>query len=339
VTDGLPRPAAGATAGFAPLPWLRSAHLQSVLPSLPLRRPFVRHRARPLLAASQPVVLDCGEGVRLLAHHASRERDGAGPARRVVVMIHGWEGSADSLYLLSLGQQLFVSGADVYRLNLRDHGASHHLNPELFHSCRIREVVGAVQGVQRRHPDARLSLAGFSLGGNFVLRVAARAREAGLELEQAVAICPVLDPRRTLAALETGWALYRRYFVLKWRRSLRLKQQAWPGRFDFEDVLQLDSLSEMTDRLVCRYGGFRSLEEYLAGYAIVGAALGPLAVPSRIIAAADDPIIPAEDLGRLARPSRLEISCSAFGGHCGFFDGRAPSWLEREVLRTILGRD
>ena len=68
------------------------------------------------------------------------------------MLLHGWEGSSDSLYLLSLAQPLFEAGYDVARLNLRDHGDSHHLNEEIFHSCRIAEVVGAVRGLHAHAP-------------------------------------------------------------------------------------------------------------------------------------------------------------------------------------------
>ena len=138
---------------------------------------------RALLAASVPEVLDCGDGVRLLAHHATQAAArAASRPRALAVLLHGWEGSASSLYVLSLGQYLLDRGFDVVRLNLRDHGDSHHLNPEIFHSCRIAEVVGAVQRLQALHPGQALHLAGFSLGGNFCLRVAARAAAAGLDL-------------------------------------------------------------------------------------------------------------------------------------------------------------
>jgi predicted alpha/beta-fold hydrolase len=326
---------------FAP-PWrLRHPHVQSVYPSLPLRRAGVERRAGLLRQVTRELLVDCGDGVRLLAL-ASRQVDaGRVPSTRLAVLLHGWEGSANSLYLLSLGQHLFDAGYDVVRLNLRDHGDSHHLNPDLFHSCRIMEVVGAVRALQLQHPDQRLSLAGFSLGGNFALRVGARAAEAGIDVARIVAVCPVLDPEHTLARLESGWALYREYFVWKWRRSLRKKRAAWPDVYhSLEDIIELRNLTEMTHRLACGYGGFPSLLEYLRGYGLVGRALEPLEALCdarvRIIAADDDPIIPAADLARIARPAVLEITHMKHGGHCGFYDGTAgPTWLERQVLATF----
>ena len=325
-----------ASGDFLPPGWLANRHAQSVFPSLPFRRPGVERRCRTLIRASQPLLLDCGDGVRLLAHHATQQSLGCPAASRLVVLLHGWEGSSNSLYILSLGQLLLDHGFDVVRLNLRDHGDSHHLNPEIFHSCRLPEVVGAVKRLQQLNPGLGLNLAGFSLGGNFFLRVAARARDAGIDLEHVVAVCPVLDPEHTLVKLESGWALYRKYFVWKWHRSLRKKQQAWPHLYDLAPVQQLDNLTDMTDQLVRQYGGYPSLPVYLRGYAIVGDVLGSIVHPTRIISAADDPIIPATDLVRLARPKALEISCTRLGGHCGYYEGaRGSTWIEREVYATL----
>ncbi|MDQ1242970.1 MAG: Alpha/beta fold hydrolase [Pseudomonadota bacterium] len=327
------------TAEFRPPAWLGNPHVQSIFPSLPFRRPGVERRCRSLLAASRDEILDCGEGVRLLAKRATQQSRNRPAASRVVVLLHGWEGSSESLYILSLGQALWERGFEVVRLNLRDHGDSHHLNPEIFHSCRIREVVGAVQRLQQLEPAQAVNLVGFSLGGNFCLRVGARAAEAGLRLEQVVAVCPVIDPEHTLVRLERGWALYRQYFVWKWRRSLRRKQAAWPQLYDLSEALELDNLTDMTDHLVCKYGGYPSLGEYLHGYAIVDDALASLVHPTRIISSADDPIIPASDLSRIAQPHALSITCTTLGGHCGFYDGQGElTWIEREVLATLSRR-
>lgn len=331
----------GTGPGFAPPRGFRHHHLQSIYPSLPIRRRAVERRCAPLLGAARNEIVDCGAGVRLLAHVSTQASLGRAPSDRLAVLLHGWEGSAQSLYLLSLGQTLLEAGYDVARLNLRDHGESHHLNEEIFHSCRIDEVVGAVRSLQSIYSGQRLCLAGFSLGGNFALRVGARAAASGIDVSRIVAVCPVLDPEHTLERLESGWALYREYFVWKWRRSLRRKQRAWPGIYDsLEDILRLGNLTAMTDQLACRYGGFATLQDYLRGYALVGPVLESLAaLPNarcRIIAAADDPICPASDLARVARPPNLEITVTRFGGHCGYYDGRpGPTWVEREVLRSF----
>lgn len=316
---------------FLPPAWLANRHLQSILPSLPFRRGAIERRAAGVIAASRELVLDCGEGVRLMGRLAE-PADEVGP-RRLAVLLHGWEGSSESLYVLSLAQQLFERGCAVLRLNLRDHGGTHALNRELFHSCRLPEVVGAVARVQALHPEHLLFLAGFSLGGNFCLRVGARARAAGIRIARIVAVCPVLDPAVTLDALEYGPAIYHRYFMHKWRRSLRLKQAAWPGEYDFAALINDRSLRSMTERMVLKYTGYPDLADYLAGYAITGGVLETLEAPTRLILSTDDPMILARDLDRLARPAALELTVTARGGHCGFMDALGgPSWADRQII-------
>jgi predicted alpha/beta-fold hydrolase len=324
---------------FRPPAWIANRHLQSILPSLPFRRPAIERRAMAVRAASRPLVLDSGDGVRLLGLHAAPAAGVPVATPRLAVLLHGWEGSADSLYLLSLAQFLHERGFDVVRLNLRDHGGTHPLNRELFHSCRLPEVVGAAVRLQSLFPRHRLSLAGFSLGGNFCLRVGARAAEAGLQIARIVAVCPVIDPGTTLEALEHGPAVYHQYFLYKWRRSLRLKQEAWPGVYDFGAMIGDTSLRSMTERMVLKHTDYPDLASYLSGYAVTGRVLESLVAPTAIITAADDPMILERDLARLARPSSLELTVTPRGGHCGYMDAlRGPSWIDRRIAFE-LGRD
>jgi predicted alpha/beta-fold hydrolase len=321
-------------AAFAPPALIRNAHVQSVLSSLRLRRPSLQRRAAGLLAAAREHVLDCGDGVRLMGMHSSLP----GAQRPLVMIFHGWEGSADSNYMLSLGSHLFENGYDVFRLNFRDHGPTHHLNRDIFHSCRIAEVVGATRAVQELFKPTSLSLAGFSLGGNFALRVAARAPDAGIKLHKAVAICPVLHPRKALDALESGWFIYERYFVSKWKNSLRLKQRCFPNDFDFTDILRRDTLLDMTDIMVEKYTDFPDTWAYLDGYKIVDNVLADLQVESHALLAADDPIIPVHDVQHLARTPHLNVVTIPRGGHCGFMDTiGSATWADRQVA-AILNR-
>jgi len=348
---------------FRPPPWLRNAHIQSILPSLPLRRPGVRRRCAQLIRSSEPVVLECGDGVRLLGFVARAlapvSIDGpaaaltpaAPPAAqpsalaptsieagaRLAIILHGWEGSSDSMYVLSLGQYLLERGFDVFRLNLRDHGDSHHLNAGLFHSCLLPEVRGAVLALAERYSRHRRSLIGFSLGGNFALRVGASLGPRADAIARIVAVSPVLDPRTTLGALESGWPLYRRYFIRKWRRSLYRKQHAWPGEYDFARLPRLRTLTVMTRELVLRHTAYRSLEEYFEGYAITGPVLRELRVPSRVLISRDDPIIPARDLPRLHDSPMLSVTLTRHGGHCGFRDSLAGyGWVDRFVYDSLV---
>ncbi len=196
-------------------------------------------------------------------------------------------------------------------------------------------MVGALRALQRL-TGRPLRLVGFSLGGNFLLRAGAEARTAGLDLARIVAVSPVLDPHETLRALEKGFHGYSIYFARKWWRSLRKKQAAWPQDYDFRDLHGTRDLRRLTSELIGRYTGFPSLEEYLDGYSLTGHRLEALEVPSTLLTALDDPIIPPEGLARLARPSCLDIVVTRRGGHCGFLERlNGPTWAERLVVEEL----
>jgi predicted alpha/beta-fold hydrolase len=322
---------------FQPRRWLRSRHLQTILPNWPMRRARVERRAAPVVAASVEMLLDCGDGVTLQAFHSSQDKLGRDPGRRVAVLLHGWEGSADSTYLLSLAQTFFSQGFEVVRLNLRDHGTTHHLNRELFHSCRLPEVVGAVQAIARRFADKSLVLAGFSLGANFMLRVASHAEAKHLAIERVIAVSPLLDPAVTMLTLERGFPVYHAYFVRKWSRSLGIKQAAWPGHYDFADLLRTKSLRRMTNDLVLAHTDYPTMDAYLAGYAITGDRLTTLSAPATVLTALDDPIIEHADLARLATSPHLDILTTAHGGHCGFIEslGGNDTWVDSQVVALL----
>lgn len=317
---------------FRPPRGLAHAHAQSLLAAAPLRRPLLRRRAAALLAAARPELLNCGPDARLLGYYSPQPHAGRG----LVIMLHGWEGSAHAGYVLSAGAALYTAGYAVFRLNFRDHGDTHELNKELFHSCRIDEVVAAVREVEKLHPAERVLLVGHSLGGNFALRVGVRAPGVGLALRGIVAVCPVLKPHATMRALEDGLWIYRRYFLSRWRQSLRVKAARFPDLYDFGDLGRFATLTATTDFFVRRYTTFADLDAYLLGYDITGGALATLAVPSRIIAAADDPVIPIRDLDDLATPHALGVTVLPRGGHCGFIESYGlRSWLDRAVLGEV----
>jgi predicted alpha/beta-fold hydrolase len=321
---------------FLPPRWLRGRHFQTILPSLLWRGARVRRRALPMIASAEELLLDCGDGVTLQAFHSSPAKRGREPGKRLAVLLHGWEGSTDSTYVMSLGQSLFAAGFEVVRLNLRDHGATHHLNRDLFHSCRLPEVVGAMRALTQRFPNMPMVLAGFSLGGNFMLRVAADPEAKHLPIERVFAVCPVLDPAVTMSTLESGFPLYHGYFVRKWTRSLAKKQMAWPEHYDFEDLLRVRNLREMTRLLVASHTEYPTMDAYLAGYAITGDRLASLAAPADVFVALDDPIIEAQDLPRLARAPGLRISTLAHGGHCGFLESLGDqSWMDRHIVELL----
>jgi uncharacterized protein len=324
-------------ADFNPPRLLRNPHVQSVLASSGVRRFVALRRGNEIETRAVEHILDCGEGIRLQGFHtAQRVR---AQAQGLVVLLHGWEGSARSNYVLSTGARLLREGFDVFRLNFRDHGETHHLNREIFHSCRIDEVVNAVGEIVSRFPSRALAIAGFSLGGNFALRVALCAPAAGIPLAYALAVCPVISPASGLFGLENGPRFYQRYFLHKWTRSLRAKQALFPDTELFSREELEDDLRGLTRSLVLRHTSYGSLENYLNGYSIEGDRLATLRVPATILTSADDPVIPVEDFRALKLPPNVELDIAAHGGHCAFIrDFSLRSFTEDYIAERMLAR-
>ncbi len=318
---------------FRPSRLLRNPHLQSVLASSRLRRLGVQ-LAR-VNAGQTAHLLDCGDGVRLQGFHTPQQQ--LAQARGLAVLLHGWEGSVRSSYMLNTGARLLSEGFDLFRLNFRDHGDTHQLNDGMFHSCRLSEVLGAMQAIASRFPDRPLLLAGYSLGGNFALRVALQAPAEGIPLSHVVAVCPVISPHRGMLALEQAPWFYRAYFMRKWRASLLRKQGLFPELYHFSRPELTGSIRNLTRLLVERHTDFGTLDAYLDGYSVAGDRLAELQIPTTILTAADDPVIPVQDFRELRLAPRTELRIAENGGHCGFLrDLRMRGFAEDFVTEAFL---
>ena len=314
---------------FVP-PWpLRGGLTQTILASAGLRA----RGGNPMLDAARGMILDTVDGIRLQGFYSAQPAD---TSRGLVVLLPGWEGSQSSTYMLTCGRFLYRQGYAVFRLNFRDHGQSHHLNTGIFFVTYLDEVLEGVRQVCGLAEGLPAFLVGFSLGGNFALRIARRLAQAPIaNLRHVAAISPLLDPDKSMAAIDAN-PLLRWYFVQKWRRSLMTKQQLFPSRYDFGAVLELGTTRAMTDMLVERFSDYRDTPEYLAGYTLLGDTLADIGVPTTIITAHDDPAIPVQDFSGLRLNALTHLCIQRYGGHCGFIEHFPGKCLyERALLERF----
>jgi predicted alpha/beta-fold hydrolase len=315
---------------FTPAVWARSPHLQTIFGSLKLRIPGKNEMA----ALSQELIIDAGSGSRLLGYYSHQPTR---KARGLTILLHGWEGSADSTYILSTGRYLFRQGFDVFRLNLRDHGKSHHLNRELFHGALTEETAGAVGNICGLFPMGPCYLIGFSLGGNFALRIALRNSQFPISnLREVFCISPALDPYKSTLAIDNGFSAYRRYFLAKWKRSLRKKQACFPDLYHFDDILHHGTCMALTEAIMPYFTEWLNYSEYFKVYTLTGDALAPLTMPVTIFTAEDDPVVASDDFNLLPKNGFLRVSLQKYGGHCGFLDPfPGGCWYERRIVAMI----
>lgn len=300
---------------YRPPFYLRNGLLQTLLASLHLRAAG----ANPMAAASREVILEAAGGVRLLGAHSPQA---AAPRRGLAILLPGWEGSIDSTYMLCTGRALFRRGYDVFRLNYRDHGRSHHLNRGIFYAVLLDEVFEAVARAAALAAGRPVLLAGFSLGGNFALRIGRRCSAQPIPgLCHIIAVSPALNPADATARIDRH-PLIRGYFLTKWRRSLALKQSLFPELYDFTPALAIRTVMGLTEYLLEHHSRYATAAAYFADYTLTGEALASMGVPAGLVAAADDPIIPAADFEALRCGPSTEVVIHRHGGHNGFLQGR-----------------
>ena len=320
---------------FIPPRYLRNAHIQSALNSIGPRKIRANRLAEKL--NSEYLILETADGVRLAAEYDLSTNRKVCRKDALVIMIHGWEGSSRSAYQVTTAKYLLDHGFDVLRINMRDHGDTQHLNKQLFNSTMTPEVADAIGVFLQQHNYPSVFLAGFSLGGNFSLRIAADSGKT-LGLTAVAAISPPVDPVNAIATLNQGSFIYRKYFMRRWKSSLRKKLQHFP-EYDFAEELKNNkTFDELNNFFVPRYTNFSDTESYFKSYALTGDRLSKLEIPAHLITAEDDPVIPVTDLDKITCQDKLELEIYPFGGHCGFImNFRAHSFMEPRLVALFNG--
>ena len=147
----------------------------------------------------------------------------------------------------------------------------------------------------------------------------------------------MIDPDKATGAID-GNLMIRKYFLSKWRRSLALKQKLFPEKYNFREIISLNSCRSITDRLIKCYSSYKDSAEYFRGYTITGGTISGIAVPTTIITSKDDPVIPVCDFHTLDFREPVNLMIHKFGGHNGFIeDIFFNCWYEKKMLRLFDG--
>jgi predicted alpha/beta-fold hydrolase len=320
---------------FEPPVGLRNAHLQTL-------RVLVLGRSVAPLAATTCRVFHASDGeplVALVDWQPGRRRDS--PA---AVLVHGLEGSATSLYMRGTARKLYAAGWHVVRLNQRGCGDGEGLTATLHHGGRSDDVLAVLTALARDEGVAALATIGFSLGGNLVLKMAGElGRHAPGALVAVAALSPLLAPAHVQEHLDNRHAfLYRRFFLRLMAARLRRRARLYPQRFPAGETFESETVRAFDDRFTAPLCGFASaLDYYRRADALP--LLGSIHVPSLLVHAQDDPIVPFA--GFSARiPRDHGALCCVFperGGHLGFYAPAAGSdgyWAEDRAVAFVRHR-
>ena len=320
---------------FEPARLLSGKHRQTLSGYLSVRR-FKLKRA---FRADEAREFEIEPGVRLLAHcrwqNAARRA-----AHPTLVLIHGLEGSSNSIYMLGTAAKAFAVGFNVVRLNLRSCGETAHLTETIYHAGLSGDARAVLAELIERDKLKRIFLAGFSLGGNICLKLAGEFGEsAPPELKGVAAISPSIDLSRCADAIELkeNW-LYQKSFVNSLKRRLKLVKKLYPEIYSLENLGKTRTVREFDSRFTCVYGGFADVDDYYSRASALSF-VENIRVPTLIVHAQDDPFVPFESFqdSSLTANKFVILLAPARGGHVGFISNSAIAenrfWAENRLVQ------
>jgi hypothetical protein len=260
-----------------------------------------------------------------------------------IIVVHGLEGSTESQYMIGVARNGLAAGMNVVLMNQRNCGGMDDCAPTLYNSSLSADVAAVAKNVVENDGVSRFALAGFSMGGNLVLKCAGEWGSDGPpEFKAVVAVCPAMDLAPSADALhEPQNRVYEWYFLWQLFRRIRKKARFFPNDFDLGRLRGVTSLRLFDDRITAFYCGFTGADDYYARAAAANV-VDRIAVPGLILHAANDPFIRvrAETLAKIARNPNLSYVETADGGHCAFLgkpdgNGYDGHWAEREVVEFV----
>ena len=258
------------------------------------------------------------EDTRVLAHCYWQPDRRSRPA---ILALHGLEGSSSAHYMRGVADKALRAGFNAVLLNQRNCGGTEHLGPGLYHSGLIDDAAFVIRELAATDGIEQVVAAGYSLGGNLVLRLAGTESPRTLpQLEGVCAISPVMELESCVRALErrSNFA-YQWNFVRNLKNRMRRKQACFPGRFDLARLDAIRSVREFDAAYTAPFFGFTSAEDYYHRAAALRV-IDRIEIPALIITAADDPFVPVESFRHpsVAANRHVTVVITEYGGHCGF---------------------
>lgn len=311
---------------YSPPFGFRSAHLQTIYPTLFRRVPLVTDLRERIETAD-------GDFIDLDWARSSN-------SQRLAVITHGLEGHSQSAYCQGMARALQAAGWDVLAWNFR--GCSGEPNRMLrsYHSGATGELQIVLDHIFATTAYAAVSLVGFSLGGNLTLKYVG---DLGAAIDQricgAVGVSIPCDLASSAKQLER-WQnrIYMARFMRTLREKLREKAARFPGVLDLEDLDAVLTFAEFDGRYTGPIHGFEGADDYWRQSSCLPV-LGEIKVPALLINAQDDPFLTLKCFPHEAVRANpcLNLETPKHGGHLGFvsFGDGGSYWSEQRVVAFL----
>ena len=314
---------------FKPAWWARNPHVQTIFADvLTNRKKAIGHTER--LELNDGDFVDLAWTKQLGPHYD-------GP---LLVLFHGLEGSIKSHYAYRLLQSLKEHDWPGVIMHFRGcSGEPNRLN-RAYHSGETDDPRFFLEHLTQRFPNAKLFAAGYSLGGNMLLKYLGKYKEDSL-LHGAASISPPLDLSACEVRLKSGFSrVYQHHLLSRMKRNLQRKVDSMP---DLEKQLRLNNgvtnintFKEFDEQVTTPLHGFKNADDYYQQSSAMQY-LNDITVPSLILHAKDDPCMTHDVIPTPSQfSSQIEYELCEKGGHVGFIGGYLPwrpqFYIEQRVI-------
>jgi predicted alpha/beta-fold hydrolase len=210
---------------------------------------------------------------------------------------------------------------DVLAWNYR--GCSGEINrlPRFYHSGATEDLDTIITHALKRNPAYHISLIGFSLGGNLILKfMGERGSKLRTEITGALAISVPLDLAACCQVIDMpSRTVYAQRFLRSLLKKVKDKEAKIPGSMPIQDLGKIKSLRSFDDYITGPLHGFRDAADYYQQCSAIGF-LQDIAVPTYIVNAINDPFLAPSCLPAPDRFSNtnLHLLYPKHGGHVGF---------------------
>lgn len=317
---------------FRPAPLFQSGHAQTLLGYF-----FPRRKKLQRASLDEKRFFNVEAGVQLLA--GCRWQTGERREFPTILIVHGLEGSSNSVYVLGTAAKAFAAGFNVLRLNLRTCGNTENLTNTLYHSGMSGDLRFVIEELIERDRLKNIFLAGFSLGGNMSLKLAGEISDnAPEELRGVCAVSPSIDLSVCATAIgqRSNW-IYNQRFIVNLKKRMRRIERFHPEKYDLRELARVRTIREFDQYFTAPHGGFKDVDDYYTCSSSLRL-MGNIRVPTLIIHAQDDPFVPFQSFRHpsLAHNSSIVLLAPTAGGHVGFVGVDSNSedrfWAENRTI-------
>lgn len=308
-------------------PWVlfKNYHISTVYASVFRKVPLIeQHRER--------LELNDGDFLDLDWSYSGEKR-----SKKVLIILHGLEGNAERPYVTGLARHFIRNGWDVAAMNFRSCSGELNRLYSSYNAGASDDLEEVIKHILYKQSYEILSLNGFSLGGNLMLKYLGEEREHPKELKAAIAISTPCDLYLSLKKLEEPQnRFYSRRFVKKLKNQLLLRQEKFPDRIKKKDIIACKSLYEIDDLYTGKAHGFLHAHDYYEKSSSLQF-LPDIKVPTLLINARNDHFLSVNSspIEIAEEHPYLHLEMPQYGGHVGFLQKKKQTYTEERALGFI----